>query len=290
MDGAPRIRFATAIFLYAAGIVVLGALLSPPVFRLVHPQITDAPFRRVSDRVFLVVALAGLWPLSRALGLRSWADLGYARVGRWWQHTLTGFGWGVASFAVAGGALLALGLRSVAPGDGLMQPVVFLLIGLAVAVVEETLFRGGVQGALQRATNLPVAVVVTSAIYSAVHFLKPKGAGIAAADVGWGSGFEYLGQVLARSWQTPGAAVGFVTLGLAGGVLGLAFVRTGALYFPVGVHAGWVFTLKTYAWLTDAAGKRTWWGGSSLVDNVLVWPVLVVMLWLVAKRLKPLPR
>ncbi len=290
MHGAPRIRWAAAVFLYAAGIVVLGALLSPPVFWLAHPRLTDAPFRRVSDRVFLVVALAGLWPLSRALGIRSWGELGYARSWRWWREALTGFGWGVGSFAVAGAALVALGLRSVAPSGSPLQPVTFLWIGLAVAVVEETLFRGGIQGALQRAANLPVAIVLTSAIYSAVHFLKPKGADVAAADVGWLSGFDYLGQVLARSWQAPGVVVGFVTLGLAGCVLGLAFARTGALYFPVGVHAGWVFTLKTYAWLTDAAKPRTWWGGSTLVDNALVWPVLAAMLWLVAKRLKPLQR
>jgi len=54
----------------------------------------------------------------------------------------------------------------------------FLLAGIAVAIVEETFFRGGVQGALQRATNLPVAIVLASAVYSIVHFLKPKGAAL----------------------------------------------------------------------------------------------------------------
>jgi hypothetical protein len=44
----------------------------------------------------------------------------------------------------------------------------------------------------------------------------------------------------------------------------------------MGIHAGWVFTLKTFAWLT---------AGASLLDNALVWPVLLVVLWLCWKKL-----
>jgi hypothetical protein len=71
-------------------------------------------------------------------------------------------------------------------------------------------------------------------------------------------------------------AVGFVTLWLAGCILGLAFARTRALYLSMGIHAGWVFTLKTFAWLT---------AGASLVDSALVWPVLLAVLWLCWKKL-----
>ena len=279
-----------AFLLYVAGVVFVGAVASPWVFRFVQPWLTEVPFRRVSNRVFLVIALAGLWPLGRALGVRTWAELGYARFAGWWRELLTGFGWGVISFAVVGTLLLTLQLRGVSTPEGLLRPAAFLLAGLVVAVIEETLFRGGLQGALQRSVNFPVAIVVTSAVYSAVHFLKPKGAGVAAADVNWLSGFDYLGQVFARSSQTPGAAVGFVTLALAGAVLGLVFARTRTLYAPIGIHAGWVLTLKTYAWLTDRVGPRTWWGGSSLVDNVLVWPVLLLMLWLAWTRFTPQAR
>ena len=76
--------------------------------------------------------------------------------------------------------------------------------------------------------------------------------------------------------------VGFVTLFLAGCVLGLGFTRTRALYLSIGIHAGWVFTLKTYAALTHTSGPRTWWGGAALVDNMLVWPILVGVLGFVA--------
>lgn len=266
-------RAAKAIAGYAAGVVVLGALLAPWIFWLVHPHLLDVPFRRVFDRVLLVVALAGLWPLLRTLGIRSWNELGYVRSTGWWRQALTGLAIGTGSLAVAGALLLAFGFRSFESPAG-MPLLNFLLAGIAVAIVEETFFRGGVQGALQRATNLPVAIVLASAVYSIVHFLKPKGAGI--VDVNWLSGFDYLGQIFARSWHAPGMAVGFVTLWLAGCILGLAFARTRALYLSMGIHAGWVFTLKTFAWLT---------AGASLVDSALVWPVLLAVLWLCWKKL-----
>lgn len=282
------LRSAVAMIAYAGFIVVVSALSTPWIFRLAHPHMAGVPFRRVFDRVLLVAALAGLWPLLRTLGIRSWGELGYTRTANWWPQILTGLAVGIGSFAAVGGLLVLLGLRTfVSPAGGVMQVAGFGLTGIGVALIEETLFRGGLQGAMHRSASLLTAVVLTSVIYSAVHFLKPKGAGIAAGEVNWLSGFVYLGQVFARSSQAPGVAVGFVTLWLAGCILGLAFARTRALYLSMGIHAGWVFTLKTYAWLTDAIAKRTWWGGATLVDNALMWPVLVIVLWLCWKKLKP---
>jgi membrane protease YdiL (CAAX protease family) len=256
----------------------------------VHGQWPSVPFRRVFDRALLGTALLGLWPLLRAVGIRSWNELGYVPSRRWWRQCLAGLLTGVGSFALAGGLLLLLQFRSLdLPEARAHQLVGFALTGVVVAVIEETFFRGGLQNTVQRASNPWLAVVATSAVYSVVHFLKPKGAGVAYADVNWLSGFDYLGQILTRSWRTPGFGVGFVTLWLAGCILGLALVRTRALYFSMGIHAGWIFTLKTYAALTDAVIRRTWWGGAALVDNALVWPFLVVVLWLCWKKLKPLP-
>ena len=45
---------------------------------------------------------------------------------------------------------------------------------------------------------------------------------------------------------------GFFSLTLAGILLGLAYQRTGNLYFSIGLHAGWIFWLKTYGAFTPA--------------------------------------
>lgn len=277
-------RAAKAIAVYAVAIVVLGALLAPGVFWLLHPHWVGVPFRRVFDRVILGVGIAGLWPLLHFVGIRSWSELGWRRDNQWLRGVLTGFAVGCASFAIGGLVLIGLGQRRFAPSSAGIAGA--FITAVVVALIEETFFRGGLQGALQRAARMPAAICIASAIYSIVHFLKPKGAGIAAESVTWLSGFDYLGQILTRSWQATGWGVGFVTLFLAGCILGLAFARTRALYVSMGIHAGWIFTLKCFAAMTDATGPRTWWGGAALVDNIFMWPILLIVLGLVHRRCK----
>jgi len=94
-------------------------------------------------------------------------------------------------------------------------------------------------------------------------------------DVNWLSGFDYLGQIFARSWHAP-VCGGIRHLWLAGCILGLAFARTRALYLSMGIHAGWVFTLKN---ICVAHRRRVARG------HALVWPVLLAVLWLCWKKL-----
>lgn len=280
-------RAGPAIATCAVVVVALGALAAPWAFMVVHPHLPTVPFRRVFDRVLLVVALVGLWPLLRAVGIRSWRELGFPCARSWWRHAVIGYAIGVGSFIVAGLLLIALGERSfdanMSAAQLLVQILKFAATGIVVAIIEETFFRGGVQGALQRASGPISALVITSAIYSAVHFLKPKGVGIDAEAVTWSSGFDHLWRLVTLSACVPGVASGFVTLLLAGLVLGWAFVKTRALYLSMGLHAGWVCTLKTYAALT---------GGGRMIENAAMWPVLITVLllvaWLCRAKLRPL--
>jgi len=256
------------------------------------------PFRRVFDRCILVLALAGLWPLLRASGIRSLTELGYVRNHKWWRHALIGLLLGVISFAAAGAILVALGTRNFKEGlegSELISSISkFALIGVVVALIEETFFRGGLQGVLQRRYRLAVAVAIISAVYSVVHFLKPQGADVSASAVTWLSGFDYLWQVIPRSWHQPGAGCGFVTLWLAGCVLGVAFVETGALYLSIGIHAGWVLALKSFAFCTTSVimRKPAWWMRDDPISNPLVWPVFLILLalvyWLCRNKLRSL--
>jgi hypothetical protein len=75
---------------------------------------------------------------------------------------------------------------------------------------------------------------------------------------------------------------GFFNLTLVGILLGLAYQRTGNLYFSVGLHAGWIFWLKTYgAFTTDSAGEKIWfWGSGKMIDGWLAFFVLLATLFL----------
>jgi uncharacterized protein len=301
------LRVTKAIAIYAVAVVVLSALLAPWFFWIVQGAgqnlagaswLIKQPFRRVFDRTILIAAAVGLWPLFRALEVHAWREIGFPRAKNWWRQVLLGVLLGVGSFAVTGWILILLGARtldsSVQTSTFLLQLRNFLATAVVVAVIEETYFRGGVQGALQRGMTPLAAIALTSGIYSAVHFLRPPSADILRESVRWNSGFDYLVRVFSQSLQASGVGLGFVTLCLAGFVLGLAFAGTKGLYLPIGLHAGWVFALKSYAFFTQAKLPQTavWWGGGALIENVLMWPVLVILLaivnWVCRYKLQPL--
>ena len=254
-------RSARVILVYALAVILLGSLLAPWVFEGIHPHWPMIPFRRVFDRVLLIVALTGLVPMLRVAGIRSVAELGYTRLPSWGWHALGGFAVGILSLG-----LCAVLLRQFTGWKS--NYAANLASALAVGVIEETFFRGGIFGVLRRNWSLGLAVAVSSGIYAVLHFCKPT----EPVVVNGLTGFTHLGMI----WQNFGTQVnwiGLVTLVLAGAVLALAYEWTKALYFSVGLHAGWVFMLKTV--------------GASLRDTALAWPVLLLVLVLCWKKFAP---
>jgi uncharacterized protein len=82
----------------------------------------------------------------------------------------------------------------------------------------------------------------------------------------------------------PGGLVpAFVNLTLAGMVLGLAYHFTGDILTSIGIHAGWIFWLKFYGFLTKAVPgtDQVFWGTRKLVDGWLAFVALVVVLGIV---------
>jgi membrane protease YdiL (CAAX protease family) len=74
----------------------------------------------------------------------------------------------------------------------------------------------------------------------------------------------------------------FFNLTLAGVLLGLAYHRTGNLYFSIGLHAGWIFWLKTYGAFTAATPRVSvgFWGTSKMIDGWLALFVLIAVFFL----------
>jgi membrane protease YdiL (CAAX protease family) len=284
-----------AIGLYAVAVVFLGTLFAPWLFRAVQWSAAQIPavrplaaysFRRVFDRSVMVVALLGLWPLLRHLGFRAWRDLGYVRAPGWRTHLLAGFALGLGSLAIAIGISIAVGARTLALDRSAGQIAVGVLryaaVGIIVALIEETFFRGALQGAFQRGMNGAAAVILASVIYSVMHFLKPKGVNIPPGEVTWNSGFACLAGIGWRLFTDRDVVVSLVTLFLAGCILGLAYAKTRALYLSIGMHAGWVLANESARWL----------GAGRIIEDVVAWPVLALLLvlvqWLCTVQFKPL--
>ena len=129
-------------------------------------------------------------------------------------------------------SMLALGVRPLRPDfDAAMALDAFvagMLSGLAVGFVEETFFRGLLQGAVVRETRRPLAaILLVSIVYSAVHFLARVK--IPHAEVAWDSGLTLL-QSVGANFAAPGRiADSFLALVAVGLLLGVVTWWTGSI-------------------------------------------------------------
>lgn len=276
-----------ALVIYIAVVFIGGALLAPWLWHLMQsvagsfPKIAHEPFHRYLDRSFLILALAGLWPLLRSLGATSWREAGLVPPYGQMKKLGGGLLLGTLSLALVAGIALAFGARTaVHPvtahqlGKGVASAVATAVV---VAVMEEILFRGGIFGGLRRVLYWPFALVISSVVYALVHFLQTAEL---AGPVHWDSGLVLLPRILAGFADFRTLVPGFFSLTLAGVLLGLAYQRSGNLYFSMGLHGGWIFCLKLYGHFTAQAPQSTvwFWGSSKMTDGWLAFIVLAVLL------------
>jgi uncharacterized protein len=285
-----------ALFLYLLVVFVGGGLLAPWVYWAGDGLgLTDAPirspFHRVVTRCLLLMALAGIWPLLRVARLASWRGLGLAPVPEWRGRLARGFLLGFLSLAIVAAGPLIAGVRGwhVDPDA---PPLVFVLFGAAataviVAVLEETLFRGAIFGTLRHMNHWIIALLLSSAIYSIVHFFQRVP--MHPSQIRWTSGLELLPQMM-RGFADPSQIVpSFFVLLLAGAILAAAYHRTGSLHFSIGLHAGWIFWTQSYALVTKQQGSPShpFWGGARMIDG---WFGLIVLVPLLAWFLRRPPQ
>jgi membrane protease YdiL (CAAX protease family) len=273
--------------IYFVAVLLGGALLAPWLYWLAQavatgfPRLAHQPFHRFINRSLLILALAGLWPLLRSLGATSLNEIGLSRPTAHWRALLRGLLLGFASLALVASVALAAGGHAFhRPNDAMQLAEKLLgtaLSAVVVAVIEETLFRGGVFGGLRRAFPWSIALVVSSMIYAILHFLesaKYEGA------ITWISGLELLPRMMHGFGDWEQIVPGFFNLTLAGALLALAYQRTGNLYFSIGLHAGWIFMLQSNRVFTvDVPSANAWfWGTVKMIDGWLAFGVLSVTL------------
>lgn len=129
---------------------------------------------------------------------------------------LTGAVLGAAIFALPLGVLVAIGAAQLAPdlGGFTANALVFgLTLCFFNVVTQEVLVRSYIFQELWTKYGAWIAIGVTTVIFVALH-------------------------AVAISQGTQGLIAG-VNILLASVMLGLAYVRTGALWLPIGIHMGW---------------------------------------------------
>jgi membrane protease YdiL (CAAX protease family) len=241
------------ILAYLAVSLAAGAAVAPAVFWTgqvcaawgIADWLAGFPFHRVLSRCLQVSLVLFLWPAVRWIGLRRVSALGLCPNPIAARDAMAGFVVGVAGVSVVAAVLFASGFYSWRAEPDLVAVGRIVLTAGAVSLIEEVVFRGVVLGVCLWSLRPGAAIIVSSLLFAAVHFLKPAKMTIPADDVGWSSGFAGLLSFVGALPPPVILALGFASLLLAGCLLGFATVRTRSLWLAIGLHAGWVLGMQT---------------------------------------------
>jgi membrane protease YdiL (CAAX protease family) len=243
--------------------MLLAAIASPWVQSLLSP-IAIFPLHRVFSRLTMLGVIAcTTWLLLRQ-GLAQRELLGFNRP--WLQFVrrlLVGLLGGLALMTLALVPLFLLDIRiwsdrmPTAASGFLLLALKGLGSGLLVALIEETFFRGALQGALRRQGAMAWALFVVPAFYSVVHFLG-RAANVPYEAVTAWSGFTAWQGFFTLLADPLRIADAFVALYCVGLLLALVRQRWGDLAGCIGLHAGFVAVIAVFRKISAPAPDSTW--------------------------------
>ena len=238
--------FAWFLLLIAVSLAAMAAL-TYPAWLLLHPHF-DFPFHRIGERIGMLAFLVGFLLVARRLRLADRASLGFgAPRALFLRELFVGLVLGVITMAGVTASMAALGLldfrQAAGYGAGALAALVAkrLASGLAVALIEETALRGAMFTGIRRESGVMAAVVLTSLVYSATHFLGSFH--IPPDQVSAWSGVALLHGTLEAFDHPLGIADAFLCLTAVGVVLALVRTLTGNIAAGMGLHAGWVWVM-----------------------------------------------
>lgn len=198
--------------------------------------------------------------------------------GEKWQQLLV-------AFAIAGGILWATGMILVEVGafaaetDPVKSSRILTkcaLPAIGASLVEEWLFRGLLLGLWMRTAKPMAATIGSSLLFSFLHFLKPPG-GVTDPTHPL-AGFELLGGTMLHFTEPRFFFTDFATLTVIGLILCWTRLRTQSLWFPIGLHAGWVFAYAAFNLYYNSAEHmlHPWGVGDNLRSGLVPMVALAI--------------
>jgi len=272
-----RLRSGWRIIAFLGMLLALFILLSTLFSEVLPPNLNPGKtsnlyYDMLVWNLAIIPALiaAGIWALKvfDRLPARS---LGISFEGPWLSRFLLGI---VAGFLMIGASLTLLwaGGMAVIRWQGIGKEVLLvlgaaLLFMLLIGLSEELLFRGYAFQTLLRGIGPLLSISLSSVVFALAHISNPNT-----------------------------SLLGFTNIFLVGVLFSLLYLRSGSLWLPVGLHAGWNFALLFFhvpvsgfaipfstPFLTVLTGHRLLTGGSfGLEGGVIVSIVLLGMIALVA--------
>lgn len=234
--------------------VLISLLLS-----LVALLFVPLPWWRIFRRCASIGAFVSLWICVKKVEGRSLRSYGLSGAGRW--QILLGLLFGLSVLALMLGIGLASGVYVIelTPHPAKFWRVVlgFLPAALLISVLEELIFRGFLLQQLLSVSR-PLAVILSSAIYAAVHLRSST--------------------LTLATWMELGG------LFLLGVVLSMSYLLTGRLYLSLGLHAALAYGARINKLLIGIPHTSLAWlvGTSRLVNGVMTWVAILLLAGLIA--------
>lgn len=251
-------------FVLALPVAMLFAAVLAPWAQAALAPVDVFPLHRVFSRLTMLgVILLAAWLLWR-MRLRDRETLGFAgQPARFLRQGLVGLAAGVTLMTVALVPLFLLDVRewSARAPDSLQAWTLLALkglgSGLAVALLEETFFRGALQGALQRLGAMRWALFAVPVFYAAVHFLG-RAASVPHQEVDALSGFTAAAGFFSGFRNPAGIADAFLALWCVGLLLAVVRRRWGNIAGCIGLHAGFVAIIAMFRKVSVPGAGSQW--------------------------------
>jgi membrane protease YdiL (CAAX protease family) len=271
------LKDANRLLLYLAGVVLLGALGAPPLFWAgqflsahgILTSLASFDFESYFHRALLLAALILLWPLLRAVRLRNWRELALEKNPRAGADVAIGFAIAAVPLLCSGAVLIAVHIYSLRTGFLWSKMPAVVFAASFVPFLEEILFRGLILGVLLRGFSRLSALLITSALFSIIHFLKAPEQTSPNESVTWFSGFVSIANSFWQFGNPLLLAAGFLTLFAIGCILADARLQTRSLWLPIGLHSGWIFANGTFSRAARHSAIALPWIGKDLLVGIV---------------------
>lgn len=246
-------------------------------------------FGKVMRRILMFTALLVFLVFRKSLKVGTLMYAGIKTEKGWYRKFFLGFSLAVGSLLIFYVLALLFGASMVhcdyhSPGTVVSKIFTYLLIGCLIGFIEEVFFRAFLLKSFMEDMSVPLAICMSSLIYSLLHFFQ--------ADYSVSQGFQiFVGVKVITAFFTPlffqfmENVPAMVGLFLIGGVLSYAYIKTKSLYLSIGLHSGWVFMMKTDGIFLVRIRERLVWlfGDSQLVTGFLAWLFLLCIFFVIRK-------
>lgn len=235
-------------------------------------------FSRVFNRAFMISGIVLFILLRRFFIDARIKELISVRFAGACRDSFTGLGFAVGSMILLVVAMTASDIFTpffrVSFTRALTRIATATMAGISVGAIEELFFRGMLFKGLHDQGNALRAYIAANLFYSVLHFVKP-GEAYFLNGIEPLAGFSHLLAAFRPLLDPVALLPGIFGLFIIGLVLSYALVRTGNLYLGIGLHAGWVFSLKTMRVFGDFTRDDLGWVFGStdpkIVSGVATW-------------------